>query len=230
MTKGREKSDRRTVLRKGGNAPGGTAATASEEARQLGLFGETADSPQGADGGAEVDRSTSESRAVPKSRNRPVQCLPAMTMEEVASDGNLKRAFRHVASNKGAPGPDRQSVSWVRKHLEELVPRLQRELTEGTHRPGMVRRVWIPKPGGRRGLGIPNVVDRWVQQAVHQVLAPHYEPTFHDSSHGFRPGRSCHTAIAEARGHLEEGHEWVVDLDLEKIFRSGPTSTPTRPA
>lgn len=83
----------------------------------------------------------------------------------------------------------------------------------------MIRRVWIPKPGGgERGLGIPNVVDRIVQQAVHQVLSPHYEPTFHPSSHGFRPGRSCHTAIAESGRHLQEGHEWVVDLDLEKFF------------
>lgn len=75
--------------------------------------------------------------------------------------------------------------------------------------------MWIPKPGGQRGLGIPNVVDRIVQQAVHQVLSPHYEPTFHDSSHGFRTGRSCHTAIAEAQSYLEEGYEWVVDMDLE---------------
>jgi RNA-directed DNA polymerase len=79
--------------------------------------------------------------------------------------------------------------------------------------------VWIPKAGGgQRGLGIPNVVDRMVQEAVRQVLEPVYEPTFHASSHGFRPGRSCHTAIAEARGYLEEGNEWVVDLDLEKFF------------
>jgi len=83
----------------------------------------------------------------------------------------------------------------------------------------MIRRVWIPRPGGgERGLGIPDVVDRWVQQAVLRVLSPHWEPTFHPSSHGFRPGCSCHTAIAEAKQYLADGYEWVVDLDLEKFF------------
>jgi len=142
-----------------------------------------------------------------------------MTMEEVASEENLNEAYQEVASNKGAPGPDRQSIDEVREHIGEIVPALRRALLDGSYRPGLIRRVWIPKAsGGQRGLGIPNVVDRVVQQAVHQVLSPNYEPTFHGSSHGFRPGRSCHTAIAEARSHLEEGFEWVVDLDLEKFF------------
>jgi group II intron reverse transcriptase/maturase len=142
-----------------------------------------------------------------------------MTIEAVAEPSNLLRAFEQVASNKGAPGVDRQSIEHVREHLPRLLPKLHRELVAGSYRPGMIRRVWIPKPGGgRRGLGIPNVVDRMVQQAVLQVMSPHYEPTFHDSSHGFRPGRSCHTAIAEARSYVEEGLEWVVDIDLEKFF------------
>lgn len=142
-----------------------------------------------------------------------------MTMVEVASQDNLRRAFERVASNDGAPGPDRQSVDEVREHLDAVLPELHRELLDGSYRPGLIRRVFIPKSGGgERGLGIPDVVDRTVQQAVHQVLSPHYEPTFHPSSHGFRPGRSCHTAIAEACEHLEAGHEWVVDLDLEKFF------------
>ncbi|WP_437638342.1 group II intron reverse transcriptase/maturase [Sorangium sp. So ce854] len=158
-------------------------------------------------------------RAVPKARNTKGRALPAMTMEEVASEDNLMRAFERVAQNDGAPGPDRQSVDDVRAHLDVVLPALRRELLEGSYRPGLIRRVWIPKAGGgQRGLGIPNVVDRTVQQAVHQVLSPHYEPTFHGSSHGFRPGRSCHTAIAEAVRHLEEGHEWMVDLDLESFF------------
>jgi group II intron reverse transcriptase/maturase len=141
-----------------------------------------------------------------------------MTMEEVANKENLRIAFERVAWNQGAPGPDRQSIDEVRVHLEELMPELGRQLLSGSYQPGDIRRVWIPKAGGQRGLGIPNVVDRIVQQAVHQVLSPHYEPRFHGSSHGFRPGRSCHTAIAEAQQHLEEGYEWVVDLDLEKFF------------
>jgi len=96
---------------------------------------------------------------------------------------------------------------------------MKRALLEGRYQPGMIRRVWIPKPGGgERGLGIPNVVDRVVQQAVHRVLSPNYEPTFHEGSHGFRPGRSCHTAITAAKGYLYRGYLWVVDLDLEKFF------------
>ena len=100
-----------------------------------------------------------------------------------------------------------------------MLPRLQADLLAGTYQPGGIRRAYIPKAGGgQRGLGIPDVVDRVVQEAVRQVLEPLWEPTFHPSSHGFRPGRSCHTAIAEAKGHLEDGYEWCVDLDLEKFF------------
>ena len=199
---------------------GGKATTASKRAGQRSLFLETADSPQGAVPGTRTDQPAPRARyAVPKSRNTPGETLPAMTMEEVASDGNLIRAFGEVAQNRGAPGPDGRSIDEVRKHLRELLPVLRRTLLDGTYRPGMIRRVWIPKPGGgERGLGIPDVVDRWVQQAVLQVLSPHWEPTFHPSSHGFRPGRSCHTAIAEAKQYLENGYEWVVDLDLEKFF------------
>jgi len=142
-----------------------------------------------------------------------------MTMEEVADDDNLRCAFEEVAKNKGAPGPDRQAIDEVRTHFNDWLPDIKRALLEGRFQPGMIRRVWIPKPGGgERGLGIPNVIDRVVQQAVHQVLSPNYEPSFHDGSHGFRPGRSCHTAISAAKQHLYDGYGWVVDLDLEKFF------------
>ena len=226
MAKGREESDgriesqgRRKSFETAVHQRGEKATTASQQARQLGLFRETADSPQGADGGADADLSAPAPRAVPKSRNTRKNALPAMTMQEVANEENLRRAFQQVASNKGAPGPDRQSIAEVRQHLGEILLVLHHELLNGSYRPGDIRRVWLPKPGGgQRGLGIPNVIDRIVGQAAHQVLSPHYEPTFHKSSHGFRPGRSCHTAIAEAREHLQDGYEWVVDLDLEKFF------------
>jgi RNA-directed DNA polymerase len=183
------------------------------------MLGETADSPKGADGETDVDRSTSESRAVPKSLSKQEPELPAVTMEEVASEQNLRKALKKVASNKGAPGPDGMSIAELRERFDEVWPALSRKLLNGSYQPGNIRRVWIPKSGGgQRGLGIPNVIDRVVQQAVHNVLSPQFEPTFHKSSHGFRPGRSCHTAIYEAKRHLGEGYEWVVDLDLEKFF------------
>jgi RNA-directed DNA polymerase len=96
---------------------------------------------------------------------------------------------------------------------------LRRDLLEGRYRPGDVRRVWLPKPGGgQRGLGIPNVVDRVVQQALLQIMEPIFEPTFHGSSHGFRPERGAHTAIAEAKGYIEDGYRTVVEIDLAKFF------------
>jgi group II intron reverse transcriptase/maturase len=224
-TKGHEESDGRVVPTDGRKADlaaagrHGKATTASKQAAQLELLSETADSPQGAVARAAVDRSAAATSAVPKSENTTDRSLPAMTMEEVADRENLRSSFERVAANDGAPGADRQSVAEVREHLDAVIERLHRELTDGSYRPGLIRRVWIPKSGGgQRGLGIPNVVDRIVQQAVHQVLGPHYEPTFHTASHGFRPERSCHTAIAAAIEHVAAGNEWVVDIDLEKFF------------
>jgi group II intron reverse transcriptase/maturase len=146
-----------------------------------------------------------------------------MTMEELASGYNLKEAFRQVASNHGTPGADGQTIEQVREHLDDILNRLRRELLAGTYRPGEIRRVWIPKSGGgQRGLGIPNVIDRVVGQAITQVMTPHYNATFHPSSHGFREGRSSQTAITEAMGYLDEGYEWVVDLDLDSFFDRVP--------
>ena len=227
MTKGREESDgrvvpegRRKAVPTARNARGGKATTASEQAGQLELFRETADSPKGADGGADAGRPAPLRRSRCRSRGtRTETTLPAMTMEEVANDGNLMMAFEEVASNHGAPGPDRQSIDEVREHLGELLPALRRALLDGSYRPGMIRRVWIPKAGGgQRGLGIPNVVDRIVQQAVHQVLSPHYEPTFHAAATASDRDAAVTRPSPRRRQYLEDGYEWVVDLDLEKFF------------
>jgi group II intron reverse transcriptase/maturase len=138
-------------------------------------------------------------------------------MEEVAD--RLGLAMKKVVANKGAPGSDGMTVDVLREQWSTIAPKLRAALLEGTCRLGAVRRVMIPKAGGgQRGLGIPNVIDRVVMEAVRQVLEPLFEPTFHSSSHGFRPGRSCHTAITEAKQHVHDGYEWVVDIDLEKFF------------
>ena len=202
------------------NPGGGKATPVYEQTRQLGLRFETADvsggSPPGVLAEAEWDRSHPASRGTPKSK-RTKNTTSLVTMEEVCE--RLDSALQKVTSNDGAPGPDRQSIESVREHWSDVKSALQPSLLDGTYAPGAIRRVWIPKAsGGARGLGIPNVVDRVVQEAVRSVLEPLYEPTFHEASHGFRPGRSCHTAIAAARTHLEEGYEWVVDLDLESFF------------
>lgn len=163
-----------------------------------------------------MDQAIAATRAVPKPKRKEQRATSA-TMEEVCE--RLTYALQNVKSNKGAPGPDRCSVEHVVEHWPELEEKLRDELMKGTYEPGNIRRVWIPKAnGGQRGLGIPNVVDRVVQEAVRMVLEPLYEPTFHEASHGFRPGRSCQTAVAAAYEHIDEGYEWVVDLDLEKFF------------
>jgi RNA-directed DNA polymerase len=218
MTKGQEQSDRCVVPMKGGNAPGGKAATASEGVMQLSLLDETADSPQGVAGAKKSDRSGRRRSVMPKSSKETGNGWPAMRMETIADAKNLQAAFAAVAKNKGAPGPDRQSIEQVQADLGRLLPKVRAELLNGQYEPGKIRRVWIPKAGGKRGLGIPNVIDRWVQEAVRCVLDPHLDAGFHNSSHGFRPGRSCHSAIADAKAHIEAGNQYVVDLDLEQFF------------
>jgi group II intron reverse transcriptase/maturase len=184
-----------------------------------------ADSPQGGKEANAADVSVGKAHLLRITKSIPTNDLSApaagtsQLLNRVASTFNLAKALLNVARNKGAPGVDGRSVSEVVDVSRRLLPHLRRALLEGTYQPGDIRRVWIPKPGGgQRGLGIPNVIDRWVQQAVLQVLEPLFEPTFHPSSHGFRPQRGAHTAIAEARTHIAEGCEVVVDLDLSKFF------------
>lgn len=140
-------------------------------------------------------------------------------MEEVCERENLKRALKRVKSNKGAPGVDGMTVHALPAYLREHWPSIRATLLEGTYKPQPVRRVEIPKPdGGVRKLGIPCALDRLIQQAVLQVLQRQWDPTFSDSSYGFRPGRSAHQAVERAQGYIQAGHRWVVDLDLEKFF------------
>lgn len=140
-------------------------------------------------------------------------------MEAVVGRENMWRALKRVQANKGAPGADQISVTQLRQHLKENWPRIKEELLEGRYQPAPVRRVEIPKPGGgMRELGIPTALDRLIQQAMHQVLSPIFEPGFSQSSYGFRPGRSAQQAVQRARAYVAEGRRFVVDLDLEKFF------------
>lgn len=143
-----------------------------------------------------------------------------MVMEEVLRRENMLAAYERVVGNAGAPGADGMTVEQLGGYLREHWTRIRRELLEGTYEPQPIRRVEIPKPDGKgtRILGIPTVVDRVIQQALHQALEPIYDPTFSDGSFGFRRGRSTHEAIERAREHIATGHRWVVDLDLEKFF------------
>ena len=159
--------------------------------------------------GAEVCAATS---AQTKSENHQL-------MERVVERSNLRLAYQRVVENKGAPGIDEMPVSELKGWLSVHWPSVKKALLEGRYAPQPVRRVDIPKPnGGVRTLGVPTVVDRLIQQALHQVLQPLFEPTFSEGSYGFRPGRGAHQAVRQAQAYIREGKRWVVDIDLEKFF------------
>ncbi len=141
-------------------------------------------------------------------------------MEEVCERVNLKEALRQVRSNKGSAGVDRMTVDQFGDYLKQHWPAIREQLLNGTYEPQPVRRVEIPKPdgGGVRKLGIPTVLDRFIQQAVMQVLQRRWNPTFSPYSYGFRPRRSAHQAVAQAQRYSAQGYGWVIDLDLEKFF------------
>src|SRR3984893_7407782 len=148
---------------------------------------------------------------------------PASTnrlMEEVCERGNLKEALRRVKANKGSPGVDGMTIDEITDYLKQDWPAIREQLLRGTYEPKPVRRVEIPKPdgGGVRKLGIPTVLDRFIQQAVMQVLQKQWNPTFSLHSYGFRPRRSAHQAVAQAQQYIAQGYGWVIDLDLEKFF------------
>src|SRR6266849_4634772 len=137
-------------------------------------------------------------------------------MEEVCGRENCRQALRRVKANKGSAGIDGMKVSELPGYLKQHWPALREQLLSGAYQPQPVRRVEIAKPdGGMRKLGIPTVLDRFVQQAVKQVLQRRWDPTFSEHSHGFRPQRSAHQAVAKAQQYIAEGNRWVVDLVLE---------------
>jgi RNA-directed DNA polymerase len=173
----------------------------------LGVGGGTAEGKQAAhQAGTACDESVGNQRVA--------------TMEEVVRRDNMLAAYRRVMGNKGAAGVDSMTVDELMPMLRERWEAIREALLNGTYKPQPVLGVEIPKAGGKgvRVLGIPTVVDRLIQQALLQVLQPVFDPTFSESSFGFRPRRSAHQALERARKHIASGHRWVVDLDLEKFF------------
>ena len=142
-----------------------------------------------------------------------------MLMEMILSRENLIEALKRVEKNKGSHGIDGMSVKFLRRHLYDNWDSLRTSIRNGTYDPKPVRRVEIPKPnGGIRLLGIPTVTDRFIQQAIAQVLTPLFDPTFSDHSYGFRPNKRGHDAVRKAKEYISEGYRWVIDMDLEKFF------------
>ncbi len=140
-------------------------------------------------------------------------------MEEACGRENCQQALRRVKANKGSPGIEGMKVAELPGYLKQHWTAIREQLLSGTYEPQPVRRVEIAKPdGGMRKLGIPTVLDRFIQQAGTQVLQRRWDPTFSEHSHGFRPQRSAHQAVAKAQQYIAEGNRWVVDLDLEKFF------------
>jgi RNA-directed DNA polymerase len=169
---------------------------------------------------SEAPKSASRgSESLTAKRGTESSAIEEQVMEEVCERENCLQAWKRVKSNKGSSGIDGMTVEELSGHLREHWPAIREHLLNGTYKPQPVKRVEIPKPdGGMRQLGIPTVLDRMVQQAVMQVLQRRWDPEFSEHSHGFRPGRSAHQAVAKAQRYVSEGRRWVVDLDLEKFF------------
>jgi RNA-directed DNA polymerase len=159
-----------------------------------------------------------ESSAAKRDSENPV-AIEQHLMEEVCRGDNLRKALKRVKSNKGSAGVDGMTVDELPDYLKQHWTGIRQQLMEGTYKPKPVRRVEIPKrDGGVRKLGIPTVLDRFIQQAVMQVLQDIFDPKFSEHSYGFRPGRSAQQALEKAQSYISAGHQWVVDLDLEKFF------------
>lgn len=172
---------------------------------------EEAVKPQGTAGGQSAPSAQPE-------RPSPEPRFVAL-LEQMVERNNMREALKRVERNDGAPGVDGMGTKVLRPFLQQHWDRIRTELLHGTYEPQPVRRVEIPKPqGGKRLLGIPTVLDRLIQQALSQILTPIFDPEFSTSSHGFRPGRRAHDAVKAARGYIEEGYAWVVDVDLAQCF------------
>jgi len=164
-----------------------------------------------------VSKEGTESLAVKRGTESPA--IGEQLMEEVCERENCKQALARVKANKGSAGVDGMTVRQLPEHLKQHWPVIREQLLSGNYKPQPVKRVEIPKPdGGVRKLGIPTVLDRFIQQAVMQVLQRRWDRTFSEHSYGFRPGRSAHQAVEAAQRYIAEGYRWCVDLDLEKFF------------
>lgn len=169
--------------------------------------------------GEACDAGREETESLPATCDSQSPSSTNRLMEEVCERENLKEALQRVKANKGSAGIDGMTVGGIADYLRQHWPAIREQLLSGTYEPKPVRRVEIPKPdGGVRKLGIPTVLDRFIQQAVMQVLQRQWDRTFSDHSYGFRPGRSAHQAVAQAQQYIAEGRCWCVDLDLEKFF------------
>lgn len=163
-----------------------------------------------------VDKAMKDTFLPPSSHNDTHIAM----IESVVSDDNIQSAMKAIIGNKGAPGIDGITVEEIKGVMQKQWPKIKQEILDGEYRPSPVKRVEIPKPDGNgvRQLGIPTVMDRIIQQAIHQVLIPVFEPLFSQNSYGFRPSRSAHQAVKQAHNYIQEGCNWVVDIDLEKFF------------
>jgi RNA-directed DNA polymerase len=173
------------------------------------------------EGRSEAPRASGEgTEALMAKRSAESPAIGESLIEEVCERENCQQALKRVKANKGSPGMDGMTVHELPGFLLQHWPVIREQLLSGTYKPRPVRRVEIPKPDGSgvRKLGIPTVLDRWIQQAVLQVLQKRWDRTFSEHSYGFRPGRSAHQAVEAAQKYIAAGHRWCVDLDLEKFF------------
>ena len=175
--------------------------------------------------GTASDHLQSQAAATPQdepaagSPRQPESIYPQALLAHLLDRANLQRALKQVRQNKGAPGIDGMTVDELPDYLKHHWLEIRTQLEAGTYRPQPVKRVEIPKPDGKtRPLGIPTVLDRFIQQAIAQVVSAHWEPHFHRHSYGFRPGRSAHQAVREVQANIRAGYGWVVDMDLQAFF------------